>query len=540
MLQDALLSTGLLIVVAKLAEGILQRFRLNSIVAYTATGVLLGPVFGVVELNSHLQVLLSIGIFLYFFLIGLEELDVSAFMAAIHRRFFIAAVISVLIPLLASLAVTFDLFFDFGLGLDFSGSLALAGVLSLTSLGVVAKVLIDSDRLRQPIGLELFTIALIAELLVLLLVGFTIGEHAEHVSLDGVLLLLGQIAVFIVATWVLAGHVMPPLIEALERLLRVPQLSFGLILGVLFIAVVGAERIGLHGSLGALLLGVAMSRLPHQVYRDVIPGLKSIADGLFVPLFFSSAGLHLSLSFTELPIWTIVALIVVPLAGKFAGASLGASVARLDMPFTIATGLMAKGVAEIAVLLVLLEHGIIGPDIFSLFVLIMLAYILLAPPVIGFAVSRAEVSDSFVPSDPLPPSMIRFALDNITVSDIIDRTHPCPGPDVTVRDFADRWIMPGQQDYVVANGGGLAGIVSLAMLRYLPKHAWSDTPLGKIVRQNTPKAWADELVEDALQRMTENALTVIPVMDRESQAFVGAITSQEILELITTEIRGTP
>ncbi len=538
MLEDALLSTGLLVVVAKLAEGILQRFRLNSIVAYTATGILLGPVSGIVEINSYLQILLSIGIFLYFFLIGLDELDVSAFMQSIHRRFFIAAVISVLIPIMASLVVTFDLIFDFGLGLDFSGSLALAGVLSLTSLGVVAKVLIDADRLRQPIGIEMFTVALIAELLVLLVIGFTIGEHAQHVSVAGVLILLGQIAAFIVGTWVLAGRVIPPLIEFLERLLRVPQLSFGLILGVLFIAVVGAERIGLHGSLGALLLGVALSRLPHQVHRDIIPGMKSVADGFFVPLFFSSAGLHLSLSFTELPAWTITAVIVVPLIGKFAGAWIGASAARFEMPFTIATGLMAKGVAEIAVLLVLLENGVIGSDIFSLFVLIMLAYILLTPPVINLAVSRAKPADPVPLPHPVPPSLIRFALDDIRVGDVIDPNHNHPASRLTVREFADGWIVPGQQDYVITDGDELAGIVSLAMLRYLPKHAWSDTPLGKIARSTTPNTWMDEPVEDALQQMTESSLTAIPVMDRESRAFVGSITSQDILDLITTELRG--
>ena len=460
-------------------------------------------------------------------------------MAAIHRRYFLAAVISVLIPIMASLVITFDLIFDFGLGLDFSGSLALAGVLSLTSLGVVAKVLIDADRLRQPIGLEMFTVALIAELIVLLLIGFTIGEHAEHVTLDGVLLLLGQIAAFIVATWVLAGRVIPPLIELLERLLRVPQLSFGLILGLLFIAVVGAEEMGLHGSLGALLLGVALSRLPHQVHRDIIPGMKSVADGFFVPLFFSSAGLHLSLSFTELPMWTIAALIVVPLAGKFAGASLGASAARLDMPFTIATGLMAKGVAEIAVLLVLLEHGIIGNDIFSLFVLIMLAYILFTPLVISFAVSRAEPVDPVPLPQPVPPSMIRFALDDVRVGDVIDRNHPHPEAELPVREFADRWVVSGQQDYVVTANGGLGGIVSLAMLRYLPKHAWANTPLGKIVRSTTPNTWVDEPVEDALQHMTENGLTAMPVLDRESMKFVGSISSQDILDLITSEVRGS-
>ncbi len=538
MLEDALLSIGLLIVVAKLAEGIFRRFRLNSIVAYMATGVLLGPVLGLVELNGYIQIFLALGIFLYFFLIGLDEIDVTGFMAALSGRFFVAAVISVIIPIMASLAITFDLFHDFGLGLDFNGSLALAGVLALTSLGVLAKVLIDTDRLREPIGIELFTTALIAELLVLLMVGMTIGEHAHSLSWTGVLLLLGQIAAFIVVTWVLAGRVIPLLIVYLERLLRVPQLSFGIILGILLVSVVCAERLGLHGSLGALLLGVALARLPHQVQREIVPSLKSIADGFFVPLFFSSAGLHLSLSFTGLPALTIAALVVVPLLGKFAGAALGALVARIDSPFAFSTGLMAKGVAEIAVLLVLLEHEVIGQAVFSLFVFIMLAYILFAPPVISFAVSRAKPSGRFTPPPTLPPALVRFALEDITVGDVIDRTRGYPGPGLTVREFAEEWIATHQQDYVVAEGDVLVGIVSLAMLRYLPRHSWPDTPLGKIARETELNTWPDEHVEDALQRMTENSLTVLPVMERESGEFVGAITSQEILELITAEARG--
>ena len=538
MLEDALLSVGLLIVVAKLAEGVFRRFRLNSIVAYMVTGVLLGPVLGLVELNGYIQIFLALGIFLYFFLIGLDEIDVTGFMAALRGRFFAAALISVVIPIMASLVVTMDLFHDFGLRLDFNGALALAGVLSLTSLGVLAKVLIDTDRLREPIGIELFTTALIAELLVLLLVGMTIGEHAHSLSWKGVLQLLGQIAAFIAVTWVLAGRVIPKLILYLERLLRVPQLSFGLILGILLVCVVCAEWLGLHGSLGALLLGVALSRLPHQVQRDIIPSMKSIADGFFVPLFFSSAGLHLSLSFTELPVLTIAALVVIPLIGKFAGASLAALVARLDAPFTIATGLMAKGVAEIAVLLVLLEHDVIGQAVFSLFVLIMLAYILFAPPVISFAVSRAKSSGRFTPPPTLPPTLVRFALEDITVGDVIDRTRAYPGPDLSVREFADEWITSHQQDYAVAEGGALAGVVSLAMLRYLPRHSWFDTKLEKIARPTTPNTWPDEHVEDVLQRMTENSLTIMPVLERESGEFVGAITSQEILELITAEARG--
>ena len=538
MIEDALLSAGLLIVVAKLAEGILRRFRLNAIVAYTATGILLGPVTGVVDPTGEISVLLGIGIFLFFFLIGLDELDISGFVSSIRGRFFVAALLSALIPIMAIMVVTFDLAHDFGLGLDFTEALALAGILALTSLGVVAKVLIDEGQLRSRIGIEIFTIALIAELLILLMVGFTIGEHTHEPSWDVVLILLAKIAGFVAVTWVLGGRVIPPLIMLLRDILRVPQLSFGLILGALFGVVVGAEQIGLHGSLGALLLGAALSRLPYQLRREIVPGMRSIADGLFVPLFFSSAGLYLTLSFTQLPIWTIVALAIVPLVFKFAGASIGAVAARLDMPVAVAAGLMAKGVAEIALLLVLLETGVIGRDIFSLLVLIMLAYILLAPPVIAFAVNRAKPSERMTLPDALPPSLARFALDDISVGDVIDRTRTHPGPRLTVRAFADRWIVPYQQDYVIADKDEFYGIVSLRMLRYLPKHAWSETRLAGIARRDTPKAWTQEPVEDALQRMTEKSLTVLPVIDEETRAFVGAITSQDVLEIITSEASG--
>ena len=49
MTSEALLHIGLLIVVAKLTEGVLHRLGLVSIVAYTVAGVLLGPVAGIVE-----------------------------------------------------------------------------------------------------------------------------------------------------------------------------------------------------------------------------------------------------------------------------------------------------------------------------------------------------------------------------------------------------------------------------------------------------------------------------------------------------------
>ena len=187
---------GLLIVVAKLLEGVFKRFGLNSIIAYATTGVILGPVTGLVEAGTEVEVVLSIGIFIFFFLIGLEELDIRGFFSVIRGRLFLASVLSVTISLLVSLAVTTDTLFDLKLDLDFTQTLGLAGVLSLSSPGVVTKVL-------------------------------------------------------------------PKIIVALHHFLQVPQLSFGVLLGGLFLVVVAAEHVGLHGSLGALLFGAALSMLPY-------------------------------------------------------------------------------------------------------------------------------------------------------------------------------------------------------------------------------------------------------------------------------------
>ena len=537
-LQNAVLSVGLLIVVAKLLKGLFKRFNLNSIIAYATTGVVLGPLSGVVKTRPGLEVFLGIGIFVFFFLIGLEELDIRGFFAAIRGRLFLASVLSVTISLLVSLAVTSDHLFDLHLGLDFTEALGLAGVLSLSSLGLVARVLIDNGRLREPVGVQIFTAAIIAELIALFVVGFTISEHFDPVgrghSLDwiSVLTLVGQILGFAVATWFLSTKLLPRVIVLLHRFLRVPQLSFGLLLGGLFLVVVSAEQVGLHWSLGALLFGAALSMLPYQVRRDIMPGMKGASEGLFVPLFFASAGLHLSLEFLELPLETVLALTLVPLAGKFVAAFISVYITRLHAPFATAMGLMAKGVAEIALLLLLLETGAIDKGVFSLLVLVMFGYILLTPIGISFAIRRLKHSDTVIPRGQMPPSLDRFALEGITVNDILDRSRNYPMQSLTVKAFVDSWILPQQNDYVVVDKGKLAGVVSLSMLRYLPRSEWGRTDLGRVLRRHTPNANSEELVEDALQRMTENSLTVLPVLDKNTGEFIGTVASHEILELV--------
>lgn len=532
MISEALLHIGLLIVVAKLTEGVLHRLGLVSIVAYTLAGVLLGPVAGIVEPTRDIQLFLSVGVFVLFFLIGIDELDLPGFMATVGGRYFMVGMLSVTVPILASLIVTSDLFpVDFALGLEFDKALCLAGVLSLSSLGVVAKVLADKGLLKELIGLRIFTVVIIAEVGSLLVVGVTIGEHEHALSATGVFVLLTEIVGFAVITWFVSAKLLPQVFTLLQRFLNVPEMSFGLLFGGLFLVVVGAEEIGLHGSLGALLFGAALSGLPNRMRRDIMPGMRSIAEGLFVPLFFASAGLHLDFSFASLPAKTIAALVLIPMLGKLAGAFMGIYVARLDTPLVLTTGLMAKGVAEIALLIVLYETGVIGHDVFSLLVLLMLGYILLMPQVIGLVISRAKASDPPERPSVVPPVFARHALDGVLVGSVTDRTRVYPGPALSVQSFSDDWLVPNQYDYLVVDDGVPVGVVSLNRLRFLRKDTWPDTPLREVLRRNIPQAWPDEPVDDVLERMAAHSLTVMPIMERESGKFLGTVTSDEVLDL---------
>ncbi|MYE54681.1 MAG: CBS domain-containing protein [Chloroflexi bacterium] len=82
------------------------------------------------------------------------------------------------------------------------------------------------------------------------------------------------------------------------------------------------------------------------------------------------------------------------------------------------------------------------------------------------------------------------------------------------------------------DGDDEAGIVSLGMLRYMPEATWSTTRLRDVSRSRTPLAYPDEHVEDVLQRMSENQLSAIPVVDRESGKFLRSLTRDDIVELV--------
>ncbi len=516
---------GLVLVCAKLLEGAAVRFKQSSLLAYLVVGIILGIWF---EPGEEAKLFFEVGVLFLFFLIGIDEIDISGFVDTLRGRFFVAALVSFAIPFAANLAV-----FLYLLDLSAPNAVTLASLMGLSSLGIAARVLGDLGRLKEPVGLEIFTTVVMVEIVGLLVAGFALEESAHPGGLGGwqIAVLLGEIILFVVASWLLSAKVVPRLLVSLRRIIGAPQLAPALMVGSLFIVVWGAHEIGMDEALAALVFGMVNSGLPRRLRNEILPSIRGLSQGVFVPLFFASAGTQVDLSFTNLPASTLATVIPVVILAKAVGSLMGVTVARLSRRLAVASGIMGKGVIEIAFLNILLEHQVISQDMFSLLTILMIGFIFAVPPIMGLAIRKSdEVQRATLPTS-IVPSFARFSLQGLTVNNILEKGRRFADANLTVQQFMELWAGHERQDYVVAEGQGkLAGILSLRRVRRLPQDTWPNIRIGSLLNRRPILTYPDKPLEDFLEQMAEHSVTVFPVVDRESGALLGSVGANDVLE----------
>jgi CBS domain-containing protein len=99
-----------------------------------------------------------------------------------------------------------------------------------------------------------------------------------------------------------------------------------------------------------------------------------------------------------------------------------------------------------------------------------------------------------------------------------------------VQKFVDLWVVPEQRDYVVVDQSRrMAGIVSAHDLGRLPKDQWNATTLDKLVQPDTPTAAPREPLDDILERMADNRVSVLPVVDPDTGSLISSITTTDVM-----------
>ena len=335
-----ILYLGVLILSAKVFEEIMVRIKQPPIIGNVIAGIVVGPaLFSIVKPVSEIEVFISIGIFFLFFLIGLEEIDLPGLFGIFRKKLFAGAVMGFLIPFVASMAFSWQL--DIGL----VKSLAIASVIGASSLGVTAKILVDLGKLKTTIGLEIFTVTAIIEFIAIIVtsVVIQIGQTGATVSAPEVAWLFAKMLIFFGIAGSFSVFVFPRMLRYVRKYMKVKEIYFGTIIGMILLVSYFAELSGLHGAIGALLLGIAMSQMPKEEYLETSKGLHSIGYGVFIPIFFAGIGLKFAPDFFELPVLTIVGFLAIIIGVKFGGAYVAARIGKLTPYRVVASGSCPRG-----------------------------------------------------------------------------------------------------------------------------------------------------------------------------------------------------
>ncbi len=527
---EGILFLGLLIIGGKVFEEVFVKLRLPGLLGNVLAGIVLGPSgLSLVKPSLEISLFTSLGIFFLFFLVGVEEIDVAGLISSFRRRIFYSAAVSFLFPFFLSL------YFLNGIGLNGFSGLALSGVIGLSSLGVVAKSLSDLGRLRDPIGLEIFTVTAILEFVGLIIVGLIlqVATASSPTSPVSLILSIVRIAIFFIVAAVFSLKFLPIILQFIRKHSEVREVFFGVLIGLVLLLVFLGEVSGVHGAITALVMGVALSRIPKKEYFQSIGGLRSVAYGIFVPIFFAGIGLHIDFKFLQLSPSLILLFILVVIIGKFAGALIGSFIGRMKYPLWISSGVMAKGSIDLALMLTLLNLNLIEQNIFSLGTFSILMLLVLSPISMRLILKKGDEDTDNV-GESLIPTYARLALEGVNAEDIMSSKKLTVNYDMKVSEFLKEHLEKGRYCYnVVDNNGKLLGHVSVKSLKKIRPGYWEKKKVGAVMRKRRIRVLPSDDMFSVVEKMSRSNVSPIPVVDpTDTTKIIGTISRSDIMNLL--------
>ena len=398
-LLQLLLLIGVIIASAKLAGAASNRLGQPAVFGELLVGLVLGPtaldilgwpVFagagGAGAASTLLPVvrdLSEIGVILLMFIAGLET-DVGEMRRVGYVAFWTAAA-GVALPLFAGAGVAVA----FGMPLLWEG-VFIGTILTATSVSITAQTLMEIGALRSREGTVILGAAVIDDVMGIIVLSLVVAFARADGVVDpvSIALVMGRmVAYFTLAVLVGAAF------EAIARraqLLGVSQGLLAIVLVVVFLYAWAAEFLGGVAAItGAYLAGVFFARTSFKPRIDA--DIHPLTYSMLVPVFFVGIGLQANGRQLGGHVAFTVAIIVVAIVTKVVGC--GAAARLLGFGRTeavrVGVGMISRGEVGLIVASYGLAHGIIGLDVFSASVMMVLATTMLTPPLLRLTFPRA-------------------------------------------------------------------------------------------------------------------------------------------------------
>lgn len=520
----------MLVITSKLGGEIFHRIGQPTILGNVIAGIIVGPAFlALVHPIEAIELFVSIGVFFLFFLIGLEEIDVAGLFRVMKGKIFAGSAVAFLIPFLT--AGIFGLAID----MNFIQSFAIASVIAASSLGVTAKVLSDLGKLKSTIGLEIFTVTAIVEFIAIIFVSvfIQIDTGSESPEILEILWLFAKMVIFFAVAALLSVYGLPQFFRLMKNYLRVKEAYFAIVIGMILLVAYFAEISGVHGAIGALLLGIAVSRMTRDEYHEISKNIRTIGYGVFIPIFFAGIGLHFSLAFLDLEWWIIAVFLIIMTGVKFLSSYIAVRIAKMRPATTVAYGVMSKGAVDLALMLSLLQAEIMDNKLFSLLVLGTLITMIISSvelqrklkKITHFKVGTAELGL-------VPIYFRRFVSDTRAIA-VLNTVFSKTTPDITIKEFTENNTVTKKPFLVFDNEDRLVGLVSKREINNSDKKTRHTTTVGDVMYKKFHTTLPDDYLFTVIQKMNSHPFDMIPVFDPDQEKIIGIITDEAIMNLLT-------
>lgn len=254
-----------------------------------------------------------------------------------------------------------------------------AGVaLVATSVGVGASILTELRMLRTKIGSLIMGAAVIDDVIGIMLMSALISVAITgSISLAEIFLLIMFVVLFFLISLTIGIKLCKKLAEKIH-IGREDLLLLGLVIVLAFVLI--SEELGITAIIGAFIAGLVVGQT--HFARGLRPHVSLIGGAFFIPIFFVWMGMSFDVSAFVTVGWFALVLVIVAIVGKVVGCGAGALAAKLSgkESFAVGIAMMPRAGVELILVKLGLDHGIIGADIASAILVMVIITTLITPP----------------------------------------------------------------------------------------------------------------------------------------------------------------
>jgi Kef-type K+ transport system membrane component KefB len=265
--------------------------------------------------------------------------------------------------------------------------------LGVSAVPVMVRIVVDLGIASHPLAKTALTAAMMTDVAGWMLLAAVASIAHAHGGASQLVTSLAGLVLYMLACIVASRHIVKPMLaRAASR--GNHHSVFTIVTCYVLVSAFVTASLGYHSAFGALLPGMLLRNVP-AVRDQWDRWFGGFIRTILMPVFFSSAGLHTSISsITGYGTWLwFCAFLGAGFIGKFGGSYIAARIGGLNSSdaASIASLMNARGLMELIVLSVGLQLGVLPATVYTMLVLFALVTTAMTAPLVRYRMRAAEL-----------------------------------------------------------------------------------------------------------------------------------------------------